>query len=182
MQITRILCLFFILPPLRPCLIIGRPPPSASGHSSSVWWKSPYLRLTADQCPSPGFLSSVPYEGLPPPDLCSWWYVARVWVEGRRRRRPRDGIEFLDALTDVAWHTVPFIGTLVPLSMLVVPVYLSALPPPLSPYNCTCINTLPPNGRVFSWSLRTHSPRWTWPSCRPPERLRSPSVSSPPIP
>ena len=37
---------------------------------------------------SPGFLSRVPYGCFPPPDLCGWWYLARVWVEGRRRRRP----------------------------------------------------------------------------------------------
>ena len=39
-------------------------------------------------------------------------------------------------------------------------------PPPLSPYNCTCPSTLPPNGRVFSWLLRAPLPHWTRPSCR----------------
>ena len=29
------------------------------------------------------------------------------------------------------------------------------LPPPLSPYNRTCPNTLPTSGRVFSWSPRS---------------------------
>ena len=32
-------------------------------------------------------------------------------------------------------------------------------PLPLSPYNCTCPSTLPPNRRVFLWSLRAPSPR-----------------------
>ena len=53
-------------------------------------------------------------------------------------------------------------------------------PLPLSPYNRTSPDTLPPNGRLFSWSLRSPLPRCTRPSCRPPKRLRSPSVSSPP--
>ena len=67
---------------------VGRPPPAAYGHPSSVRKNYTHLRLTVDQSPSPGFLSSVPYEGLPPPDLCVCWYLAWVWVEGRRRRRP----------------------------------------------------------------------------------------------
>ena len=46
---------------------VGRPPPAASGHLSSVRRKSTHIRLTADQCSSPGFLSSVPYESPPPP-------------------------------------------------------------------------------------------------------------------
>ena len=50
----------------------------------------------------------------------------------------------------------------------VVSVSLSAPPTPLplSPYNCTCPSTLPPNGRVFSWSLRAPLLRWARPSGR----------------
>ena len=66
---------------------------------------------------------------------------------------PRDGIEFLDASTGIARRSVPFVDALGTSSMLVVPVSLSAPPLPLSPYNCTCPKTHPPNGRVFSRSL-----------------------------
>ena len=46
------------------------------------------------------------------------------------------------------------------LSILVVPVSLRLPPPlPLSRYNRTCPDTLPNNGRVFSWSSRSPSPR-----------------------
>ena len=62
-----------LFPPLCPFLFI-RP-----STSSSIW--SPvvsteevsHLRLTADQCHAPGFLSSVLlYESSPSPDLCGW--------------------------------------------------------------------------------------------------------------
>ena len=51
---------------------VGRPPPAASGHPSSVGQKSTTLPLTADQCPAPGLLSGVPYELFPSPELCGW--------------------------------------------------------------------------------------------------------------
>ena len=56
-------------------------------------------------------------------------------------------------------------------------------PLPLSPYNRTCPSTLPPNGRVFSWSLRAPLLRWA----RPSGRLLSTSlvpvlVLPPPLP
>ena len=34
-----------------------------------------------------------------PPHLCGWWYLARVWVEGRRRRCPPDDLEVLNAFS-----------------------------------------------------------------------------------
>ena len=38
---------------------------------------------------SPGVLSIVPYAGVhPPPDPCGWWYLAWVWVEGRKETAP----------------------------------------------------------------------------------------------
>ena len=56
-------------------------------------------------------------------------------------------------------------------------------PLPLSPYNQMCPSTLPPNGRVFSWSLPAPLLRWARPSCRLFRLLRSPSFSSPfPLP
>ena len=66
-QFASLLSIFFLFPPLRPCLF-SRPSPS-----SSVW---PPVVLTAEvynppaDCrpmPSHGVLSSVSYEGLPPP-------------------------------------------------------------------------------------------------------------------
>ena len=56
---------------------------------SSVRWKATNPPASVDQCPLLFSRPSVPYAGLhPPPDLCSWWYLAWVWVGGRRRRRP----------------------------------------------------------------------------------------------
>ena len=67
---------------------VGRPPPAASGHSASVQRKSTTLRLTADQYPLlVSFLASR-MKFCPPPELCVWWYLARVWLKGRRRRSP----------------------------------------------------------------------------------------------
>ena len=74
---------FSPLPPLCPCLFIWLSP------SSSVW--SPVVR-TADF--SGGLLTNAlswfPASRMKvcPPDLCGWWYLDWVWVEGRRRRRP----------------------------------------------------------------------------------------------
>ena len=86
-QFDRILSLFFLcLLSARVCSV-GRPPPAASGHPSSVWRNYPHLRLTSNQCP---LLVSCPASctKVPPPDLCGWWYLAQVWVEGCRRQRP----------------------------------------------------------------------------------------------
>ena len=76
--------LFFPLPPLL-CVC-------QSAIPSSVW--SPIVRLVesssgllqrivnqcpllASRAPSVGFLN----------DMCGWWYLSWLWVEGRRRRR-----------------------------------------------------------------------------------------------
>ena len=74
------------------CLVppIVRPP-------SSVRRRATNPPAPADQCSLLVSQPSVPYAGLhlPPPDLYGWWYLAWVWVcvEGRRRRRPRGGLE-----------------------------------------------------------------------------------------
>ena len=88
---SRILSPFFLLPPLR-LFMCGRPSTSISGWASVVRPSEDYfttLRLAADQMP----FSWCPIQRpvcrfAPPPDLCSWWYLAWVWVEGQRRRRP----------------------------------------------------------------------------------------------
>ena len=116
---------------------VGRPPPAASGHLSSVRRKSPDLGMTSDRCPSPGFLSSVPYEVLPPPDLCGWWYLARVWVEGQRRRRPPGMVLSSSTRRQASPRSsMTFINALGPSSMILVPVSLSAPPPP---FTCTTV-------------------------------------------
>ena len=79
---------------------LGTRRPSVGSLHNSVWLPT--------KCPFPGVLSSVPYSGLyPPPDLCGWCYLAWVWVEGRRRWFPRNGMESLDASTCVARDSVP---------------------------------------------------------------------------
>ena len=69
--------------------VFSRPPPAASGTSSS--FRRKVYSHPADGRPkfSPGFLSHDPMQVCTlPPDLCEWWYLDWVWVEGRRRRRP----------------------------------------------------------------------------------------------
>ena len=90
---ARLLSPFFLLPLLCPFLC-GRPSTSSSGWASVVRLSEDSfttLRLAADKnalllvsCPAAlrGFATPLP------PDLCGWWYLAWVWVEGRRRRRP----------------------------------------------------------------------------------------------
>ena len=79
----------FLLPPLRPFLC------SRPSTSISVW--SPVVRPSevynppAD-CRSNALLlvsctASCMRVCTPTPDLCGWWYLDWVWVEGRRRRR-----------------------------------------------------------------------------------------------
>ena len=88
-RLSRILSPFILFASsLSISVYVSAPPPAASGPSSSVCRK--YYIPPADGRPmsSPVFLSSGPYADLYPPDLCGWWYLAWVWAEGRRRRRP----------------------------------------------------------------------------------------------
>ena len=81
---------------------VGRPPPAASGHSVSVRRKSTTLRLTANQCP---LLVSCPESRMKvsPPLTC---VAGGTWIGCGWRSEgygaPRDGLEFLNALTGVA--------------------------------------------------------------------------------
>ena len=79
--------------------LVDRPPPAARGHPSSV-------RQTSDKHPANALLL-VPCTVSQrmkafPPDLCGWWYLVWVWAKGRRRRRPLNCLELLDASIGVA--------------------------------------------------------------------------------
>ena len=62
-------------PPHRPSPIV-RPPES---YQTSGFGRPMSSSVFPNQCPICRF--------VPPPDLCGWWYLAWVWVEGRRRRQ-----------------------------------------------------------------------------------------------
>ena len=73
------------------------PPSSAGCHPPSArtdWRPVPCCSCCPFQCPDGC--------GRAPPDLCGWRYLARVLVEGLRRRRPRNGLESLVSLPGVA--------------------------------------------------------------------------------
>ena len=149
-------------------------------HRPSVG-KLPTLRLTADQCP---LLVSCPAYHMqvcaPPPPTCA---AGGTWFgcgwRGEGESAPRDGIESLDVSAGIAQVSVPSLPLDFPLRFLWC-LSLCLTPPPPFPFNHTCPYTLPPNGRVFSWSLRAPLTSWTRPSCWLHSRLRAPSVSPPP--
>ena len=155
-QFACILSIFFLLPPLRTCLF-RRPSPSSSVWSLGVRPAEVY-NPPADGQPmfSPGFLSSVPYEGLLPPTYAAGGTWLRCGWRGEGDGAPCNGLEFLNAFTGVAqlsflrrrsWTLVDSRGARL------------SVCPPLSLYNRICSNNLPPNRRLFSWSLRAPSPR-----------------------
>ena len=176
---------FFLLPPLCPFLC-SRPP-----TSSSVW--SPVVRPSevynppADCRPNSLLLVSctASLRGFPtpPPPRPVGLMLLGLWVGvGAKETAPPAMV--LSSSTHQ--QASPGIACLCQRSRSLfdsLGARLSVCPlSPLSPYNRMCPNTLPPNGRVFSWSFCAPSPRWARPSCRLPDRLRSPSVSSPPPP
>ena len=80
--------------PLSARFCVFRQPPPVSGPPHRP---SPIVRPSESYQPSgfgrpmssSGFLTQRPICRFePPPDLCGWWYLAWVWVEGRSRRRP----------------------------------------------------------------------------------------------
>ena len=84
-----------LLPPLRPFFVYLPSPPVAPVVTCrppvSDWRPVPCCPWCPVQCPVVwGFAP-------PPPDLCGWRYLARVWVEGRRRLCPPDGLEVFNA-------------------------------------------------------------------------------------
>ena len=132
--------------------VFSRPPP-ASGHKLSVRWTAPHPPAAGRPISSPGFLSSVPYVGLRPPPRPVLLVVlglgvgkgaketappTMVWSPLTRRKttpgsacRLRRSSSLFDSCGD---------------RLSVCP-----LPPlPLSPYNCTYPDTIPPNGSVSS--------------------------------
>ena len=162
-----------LLPPIRPFLF-SRPSTSSSAvvtHCPSVGSQ------TSDRLPANALLlvpcsSSRRMKACPPTCAAgSTWF--RCGWRGVEDGYPLDCLESLDTLTGVAClRRIIIIDACGPLSNRGARICLS--PPPLSTYNRTCPNTLPPNRRAFSWSPCTPSPRrspWTRPSCRPPERL-----------
>ena len=183
MQFARILYIFFLLPPLRSVLF------SRLSTSSSVWSPvaspSEVYSPPADCLPNSLLLVSCPESRM---KVCSPRPVRLVVLDSGMGGGTKETAT--PAMVLSSWtrrqaspgSSVTFVDALGPSLILVVPVSLSPPTPPLplSPYNRTCPNTLPPNVRVFSWSLCAPSPRWTRPSCRPPERLRYPYVPPPP--
>ena len=123
--------------------------------------------------------------------LCGWWYLAWVWVGGRRIRRPPQlSLSFhvyrlfsgkmataflLNSLSPTA-----FVDTLPRRSFLGARLSLPPPPLPFSPYNRMCPTTLPTNGRVVSWAFSHPHP--AGPGLPVGFRCRSPSLSSPPPP
>ena len=120
-QFARILFIFPLLPLLHQFLCIR--PSTSSSVWSDVTRPAEVSKPPADfrPMPSPGFLSSVPYESLPPPDLCCWRYLVRVWIGGRSRRLPP---RWYWVPQRVDRPSVPLVNDLGPSSMLVVPVSL----------------------------------------------------------
>ena len=140
----------FLLPPLRLFLCRWPSTPSSVCHPSSVCRKS--TNTPADgrpKLPSPGVLPSVPERVCAPSPTCA---AVGTWLgcgwRGKGDGAPCDGLELLDASTGVARDSVPPSTPEVPLQLSWC-LSLCLPPPPLYPYNHTCPNTLPPNGRVF---------------------------------
>ena len=91
-NLVRILSPFVLLPPLRPFLC-SRLTTSSSGWAFVVRPLEDSfttLRLVSYQMPFSWCPVQRPVCRFAPtsPDLCGWWYLAWVWVEGRRRQRP----------------------------------------------------------------------------------------------
>ena len=162
-HLSRLLSPFFLfLPPFCPYQFIQPPP------SSSVWpfivRPSEVFSPPTDGRPMsfPVFLSIGPYAGLhPPPDLCGWWYLAWVWAEGRRIRHPPRWSGVPRRVGRQRPGSVPSSTLNFSIWFLRYPsLFLPPPPPfPISPYNRTCPYNLPPNRRVFLWSLCAPLPR-----------------------
>ena len=88
--------------------VFSRPPPAASGPSSSVRRKSSALRLTADQCPLLVSCPAAHMQVCTPPPTCA---AGGTWLGCGRRGKgdsaPRDGLESLDASAGDARVSVP---------------------------------------------------------------------------
>ena len=163
-------------------------PPAASDLPSSIWWTPP--ADSSGGCrpmPSPGFQSPVCQFAS---NLCGSWYLAWVWVEGRRRQRPPQlslsplwrgqvspggffllfGFLLASGFLPSIFKPDGFCQHSWPSSNLSLCPSLSMTPPPpLSLYNRTCPSTIPLNGMVFLWSFRSSVSRWPCPSCQLPD-------------
>ena len=128
--------------------LFSRPPPAASGPSSSVCRKSSDLRLTADQCP---LLFSFPAAicRFSPPQPMRLVVLGLGVGGGEKETAPpvmvwspstrRQATPGLACRLRHSSSLFNYCGA-----------RLSVCPPPPYPYNHTCLYTLPPNGRVFS--------------------------------
>ena len=159
------------LPPFLPFLSIQ--PTSSSVNSPHR--PSPIVRPSESYQPS-GFgrpMSSsifLPQRPIcrfaPPPPTCA---AGGTWLGygwgGEGDGAPRNGLESLDSSGRRRPGKRAFADARILSRVLRCPSL--CLPPlPLYPYNRTCPSTIPPNGRVFSWSLRAPLPRWVRLSCR----------------
>ena len=88
--------------------LFSRPPPKASGPSSSVRREYSSLRLTVDQCPLLVSFPAAHNAGLHPPPTCA---AGGTWLGCGRRDEgdgaPCDGLESLDASAGDARESVP---------------------------------------------------------------------------
>ena len=91
--------------------------------------------------------------GVCPPDLCGWRYLARVWVEGRRRRSPPGGLEVLNVSRHTDWTTEVSFALLTPLDHLGDRLCLPPPPPPfpVQPY----LSRYPPYQREIIFVVAT---------------------------
>ena len=168
------------MPPLRPFLCI-------QPTSSSVWSPPSFVphRLSVGELPTLRLQPTNVLFWFPDPasymKVCTPLRPVRLVVLGlgvgggaKDTAPPRGGLDSVVS-SFVARESVPSSTLDFPLDscgarLSVCP---PSPPPPLSPYNRTCPSTLPPNRRVFSWSLRAPLPRWARPSCRLFRRLRT---------
>ena len=131
--------------------VFSRPPPAASGHSSSVRRKSTNPpAATADQCPLLVSCPAVHMQVCTPPQPVRLVVLGLGVGGGAKETAPPAMVWSPSTCRQASPGLACLVNARVSSSILVVPVSLYDPPLPLSPYNRTCTYTLPLNGRLFS--------------------------------